>query len=94
MESLDLVWVSRANAKQRKGRAGRVMPGVSVHLYTSHRYHHHLLEQPVPEIHRIPLEQLLLKIKILPLFQHMSVHEVLGECTSLDQKRSSNIYHD
>ncbi|XP_049875313.1 putative ATP-dependent RNA helicase DHX57 [Pectinophora gossypiella] len=79
MESLDLVWVSRANAKQRKGRAGRVMPGVCVHLFTSHRFHHHLLEQPVPEIHRIPLEQLLLKIKILPLFQDMSVHEVLGK---------------
>ncbi|XP_026330689.1 putative ATP-dependent RNA helicase DHX57 isoform X2 [Hyposmocoma kahamanoa] len=79
MESLDLVWVSRANAKQRKGRAGRVMPGVCVHLYTSHRYHHHLLEQPVPEIHRIPLEQLLLKIKILPLFKDMSIHEVLGK---------------
>lgn len=79
MESLDLVWVSRANAKQRKGRAGRVMPGVGIHLYTSHRYHHHLLEQPVPEIHRIPLEQLLLKVKILPLFERMSVHEVLGE---------------
>ncbi|KAJ2951739.1 hypothetical protein O0L34_g13904 [Tuta absoluta] len=79
MESLDLVWVSRANAKQRKGRAGRVMPGVCVHLFTSHRYHHHILEQPVPEIHRIPLEQLILKIKILPLFQDMSVHEVLGK---------------
>lgn len=34
MESLDLVWVSRANALQRKGRAGRVMPGVAIHLYT------------------------------------------------------------
>ncbi|XP_060804166.1 putative ATP-dependent RNA helicase DHX57 [Amyelois transitella] len=79
MESLDLVWVSRANAKQRKGRAGRVMPGVCVHLYTSHRYNYHILEQPVPEIHRIPLEQLLLKIKILPLFQNMSVHEVLAK---------------
>ncbi|XP_063385238.1 putative ATP-dependent RNA helicase DHX57 [Cydia fagiglandana] len=79
MESLELVWVSRANAKQRKGRAGRVMPGVCVHLYTSHRYQYHLLEQPVPEIHRVPLEQLLLKIKILPLFQNMSVHEVLGK---------------
>ncbi|XP_053608601.1 putative ATP-dependent RNA helicase DHX57 isoform X2 [Plodia interpunctella] len=79
MESLDLVWVSRANAKQRRGRAGRVMPGVCVHLYTSHRYNYHILEQPVPEIHRIPLEQLLLKIKILPLFQDMSVHEVLGK---------------
>ncbi|KAL0878613.1 hypothetical protein ABMA27_003692 [Loxostege sticticalis] len=79
MESLDLVWVSRANAKQRRGRAGRVMPGVCVHLYTSHRYNYHILEQPVPEIHRIPLEQLVLKIKILSLFQDMSVHEVLGK---------------
>lgn len=34
MESLELVWVSRANAMQRKGRAGRVMPGVAIHLYT------------------------------------------------------------
>jgi ATP-dependent RNA helicase DHX57 len=34
MESLDVVWVSRANAQQRKGRAGRVMPGISIHLFT------------------------------------------------------------
>ncbi|KAJ8719500.1 hypothetical protein PYW08_011675 [Mythimna loreyi] len=79
MESLDLVWVSRANAKQRCGRAGRVMPGVCVHLFTSHRYTHHILPQPVPEIHRVPLEQLVLKIKILPLFQNMSIHEVLAK---------------
>lgn len=89
MESLDLVWVSRANAKQRKGRAGRVMPGVCVHLFTSHRYHHHILEQPVPEIHRVPLEQLILKIKILPLFQDMSVHEVLGK--TVEPPTKSNI---
>lgn len=38
MESLEMCWVSRANALQRKGRAGRVMPGVSIHLYTSHKY--------------------------------------------------------
>jgi ATP-dependent RNA helicase DHX57 len=34
MESLDVVWVSRANAQQRKGRAGRVMPGIAIHLFT------------------------------------------------------------
>ena len=34
MESLETVWVSQANALQRKGRAGRVMPGVCFHLYT------------------------------------------------------------
>ncbi|KAJ0176215.1 hypothetical protein K1T71_008389 [Dendrolimus kikuchii] len=88
MESLDLVWVSRANAKQRKGRAGRVMPGVCVHLYTSHRYQYHLLEQPVPEIHRIPLEQLVLKIKILTLFQDMSVHQVLGKTIEPPEKQN------
>uniref|UniRef100_A0A1B0GJV8 RNA helicase n=1 Tax=Lutzomyia longipalpis TaxID=7200 RepID=A0A1B0GJV8_LUTLO len=37
MESLELVWVSRANALQRKGRAGRVMSGVAIHLFTRHR---------------------------------------------------------
>lgn len=78
MESLDLVWVSRANALQRKGRAGRVMPGVCIHLFTQHRFKHHLLAQPVPEIHRVPLEQLLLRIKILPNFEDRSVYDVLG----------------
>lgn len=38
MESLDTCWVSRANAMQRKGRAGRVMPGVCIHMYTSYRF--------------------------------------------------------
>lgn len=37
MESLETCWVSRANALQRKGRAGRVMAGVCLHLYTSHK---------------------------------------------------------
>lgn len=79
MESLDLVWVSRANAMQRKGRAGRVMPGVCIHLYTGHRFRHNILAQPVPEIHRVPLEQLVLRIKTLPNFNGFNVVEVLGK---------------
>lgn len=78
MESLDTVWVTRANAMQRKGRAGRVMSGVSIHLFTSHRFKHHLMAQPIPEIQRIPLEQLLLNIKILRNFEDKDVHQVLG----------------
>lgn len=77
MESLETVWVTQANAMQRKGRAGRVMPGVCIHLYTRHRFKHHFLPQPIPEIHRIPLEQLILNIKILPMFYEQFFLEVL-----------------
>uniref|UniRef100_A0A182J9H8 RNA helicase n=1 Tax=Anopheles atroparvus TaxID=41427 RepID=A0A182J9H8_ANOAO len=78
MESLEMVWVSRANALQRKGRAGRVMPGVCIHLYTRPRFTNHILGQPVPEIHRIPLEPLLLRIKTLPTLQDRPMDAVLG----------------
>lgn len=78
MESLDLVWESRANAQQRKGRAGRVRPGISIHLFTGHRFHNHFLAQPIPEIKRVPLEQLLLRIKTLPNFADYRIEEVIG----------------
>ncbi|XP_058449185.1 putative ATP-dependent RNA helicase DHX57 [Malaya genurostris] len=78
MESLDVVWVSRANALQRKGRAGRVMPGVCIHLFTRPRFTNHILSQPVPEIHRIPLEPLLLRIKTLHTLHGRSLKDVLG----------------
>lgn len=90
MESLDLVWESRANALQRKGRAGRVRPGICIHLFTSHRYHHHFIGQPVPEIQRVPLEQLLLRIKTLPNFADYEIVQVIGKCISLDRNPSPN----
>lgn len=80
MESLETVWVTKANALQRKGRAGRVMSGVCIHLFTNHRFKNHLLAQPIPEMHRIALEQLVLHIKILPNFAGQTAHQVLG-CT-------------
>lgn len=78
MESLELVWESRANALQRKGRAGRVMPGIAIHLFTSHRFYNHFIAQPIPEIKRIPLEQLLLRIKTIPNFDGFQIADIIN----------------
>lgn len=89
MESLETVWISRANASQRRGRAGRVMPGICIHLFTKHRHDNHILSQPIPEIHRVPLEQLLLRIKMLPNFDGHSLLSILNR--SIEPPSTENI---
>ncbi|XP_029450233.1 putative ATP-dependent RNA helicase DHX57 isoform X3 [Rhinatrema bivittatum] len=79
MESLEDTWVSRANALQRKGRAGRVTSGVCFHLFTSHHYQKQLVEQQLPEIQRVPLEQLCLRIKMLEMFAEKRLEWVLSQ---------------
>ncbi|XP_074944556.1 putative ATP-dependent RNA helicase DHX57 isoform X1 [Phalacrocorax aristotelis] len=78
MESLEDTFVSKASALQRKGRAGRVASGVCFHLFSSHHYNHQLIKQQLPEIQRVPLEQLCLRIKILEMFSAQSLHCVLS----------------
>ncbi|XP_051033816.1 putative ATP-dependent RNA helicase DHX57 isoform X2 [Phodopus roborovskii] len=78
MESLEDTFVSQANALQRKGRAGRVASGVCFHLFTSYHYSHQLLKQQIPEIQRVPLEQLCLRIKILEMFNSHNLQSVFS----------------
>ncbi|KAJ3159008.1 ATPdependent RNA helicase [Geranomyces michiganensis] len=78
MASLEECWVSQANAKQRRGRAGRVTKGLCVHLFTSHTFEHHLAAQQIPEMQRTPLEQLCLRIKVLP-FLHGKLGDILNK---------------
>jgi hypothetical protein len=65
MSALEDVVVSRANARQRRGRAGRVREGVAIHLFTQQRHDNCLVAAQSPEVQRVPLEQLILRIKAL-----------------------------
>ncbi|PON48782.1 RNA helicase, ATP-dependent DEAH box [Parasponia andersonii] len=60
-------WISQANARQRRGRAGRVKPGICFCLYTCHRFEKLMRPFQVPEMLRTPLVELCLQIKLLSL---------------------------
>jgi len=61
--------VSRNSARQRRGRAGRVQPGHCFKLYTDTSYENTMAQSQLPEIHRVPLEQLCLQVLALGLGQ-------------------------
>ncbi|CAK9165419.1 unnamed protein product [Ilex paraguariensis] len=60
-------WISQANARQRRGRAGRVKPGICFCLYTCHRFEKLMRPYQIPEMLRMPLVELCLQIKLLSL---------------------------
>ncbi len=64
MATLATTLESKANAKQRQGRAGRVRPGVCYKLFTKSRWSK-MDAQETPELLRLPLEQLCLRVKAI-----------------------------
>ncbi|KAK8807308.1 hypothetical protein WA158_004067 [Blastocystis sp. Blastoise] len=57
--------ISKVNAQQRAGRAGRTRPGKCFRLYTEQSYKNDLIEQPYPEIIRSDITSTVLVLKTL-----------------------------
>ncbi|GIY82147.1 ATP-dependent RNA helicase DHX8 [Caerostris extrusa] len=65
MDSLVVIPISQAQAKQRAGRAGRTGPGKCYRLYTERSYRDEMLTTPVPEIQRTNLAHTVLQLKAM-----------------------------
>eukprot|EP00756_Hemistasia_phaeocysticola_P012782 Hpha_TRINITY_DN15227_c1_g8::TRINITY_DN15227_c1_g8_i2::g.65300::m.65300/K12813/DHX16; pre-mRNA-splicing factor ATP-dependent RNA helicase DHX16 len=71
MEALQVVPISKAQAQQRAGRAGRTRPGICFRLYTANSFRNELDDAQIPEIQRTNLGNVVLMLKSI------GVHELL-----------------
>jgi ATP-dependent RNA helicase DHX8/PRP22 len=72
MDSLIVMPISQAEARQRAGRAGRTGPGKCYRLYTEAAYRNEMMPNPIPEIQRQNLSHTILMLKA------MGINDLLG----------------
>lgn len=65
LDSLAITPISRANADQRAGRAGRTGPGMAYRMYTEDAAYDDMYSQAIPEIQRTNLSNTVLLLKSL-----------------------------
>eukprot|EP00816_Leptocylindrus_hargravesii_P011223 CAMPEP_0196823936 /NCGR_PEP_ID=MMETSP1362-20130617/89662_1 /TAXON_ID=163516 /ORGANISM="Leptocylindrus danicus, Strain CCMP1856" /LENGTH=731 /DNA_ID=CAMNT_0042203993 /DNA_START=1 /DNA_END=2193 /DNA_ORIENTATION=+ len=65
--SYDIMWISKAAADQRAGRAGRTGPGHCYRLYSSSLYSRHFDDFALPEVITRPLEDVVLAMKAMDI---------------------------
>lgn len=81
------IWVSRAEAKQRRGRAGRIRNGLCYKLFTKET-ERKMIPQPIPEIKRTKLESVYLVVKAIGV---NNVYEFLQ--SGLDAPHENKVYN-
>lgn len=72
MDSLVVMPISQAQARQRSGRAGRTGPGKCYRLYTEAAFRNEMLPTSIPDIQRTNLAQTILLLKA------MGVNDLIG----------------
>jgi len=65
MDSLVVMPISQAQARQRAGRAGRTGPGKCYRLYTEAAYRNEMLPNSIPDIQRSNLASTILQLKAM-----------------------------
>ncbi|CDH15745.1 related to Pre-mRNA-splicing factor ATP-dependent RNA helicase PRP16 [Zygosaccharomyces bailii ISA1307] len=65
LDSLTITPISKANADQRSGRAGRTGPGMAYRMYTEEAAYDDMYNQTIPEIQRTNLSNTVLLLKSL-----------------------------
>ncbi|XP_033162467.1 probable ATP-dependent RNA helicase spindle-E [Drosophila mauritiana] len=71
--SLRLSWASKANCRQRAGRVGRLRSGRVYRMVNKHFYQREMAEFGIPEMLRLPLQNSVLKAKVLNMGSPMEI---------------------